>query len=344
MNELMLRERASGGANRLAGAGVRRRMLREMLRIRMVEEEIVRRYPEQEMRCPTHICIGHEAPPVGVSAHLRPGDKVFSAHRSHGHYLAKGGELRGMIAELYGRATGCARGKGGSQHLIDLEAGFMGSAPILASTISVGVGVAWAARRRGEERVVAIYFGDGATEEGAFHEALNFAGVNRLPVLFVCENNLYSVHTPLEVRQPKGRQIHALAAAHGMAGLAGDGNDADAVWRIAKNAVASARAGGGPVLLEYFTYRWKEHCGPNEDIGLGYRSQEELDSWAAHCPIVNYAARLEEEKVIGAADMGRMRGEIEAEITDAFDFARSSPFPEPAELARFVYPTSGEAS
>ena len=341
---MLLQERLSRAAGRLAEPQVRREMLRQMLRIRMVEEEIVRRYPEQEMRCPIHICIGHEAPPVGVSAHLRREDKVFSAHRSHGHFLAKGGDLKAMVAELYGRATGCALGKGGSQHLVDLDAGFMGSAPILASTISVGVGVAWAAQRRGEDKVVAIYFGDGASEEGAFHEALNFAGVNRLPVVFVCENNLYSVHTPLGVRQPKGRQIYQLGAAHGLTGLACDGNDADAVWRVAKNAVASARAGGGPVLLEFFTYRWKEHCGPDEDFGLGYRSREEFDAWRARCPVANYAARLEADDVVTGAEFGAMRKEIGAEIDEAFAFARSSPFPEPDELARFVYPMPGGAA
>lgn len=344
MNDLLLQERAIAVAGQLAAPEVRREMLRRMLRIRMVEEEIVRRYPEQEMRCPTHICIGHEAPPVGVSAHLKADDKVFSAHRSHGHYLAKGGDLKAMIAELYGRATGCALGKGGSQHLVDLKAGFLGSAPILASTISVGVGVAWAARRRGEDKVVAIYFGDGATEEGAFHEALNFAGVNRLAVVFVCENNLYSVHTPLRVRQPRGRQIHQLAAAHGMTGLACDGNDADAVWRVAKNAVASARAGGGPVLMEFFTYRWKEHCGPNEDIDLGYRSREEFDAWTSRCPVASYAARLEADDVVTHVEFGAMQDEIGAEISEAFDFARTSPFPEPSELARFVYPMPGGAA
>jgi len=341
---MLLQERLSRAAGRLAEPQVCREMLRQMLRIRMVEEEIVRRYPEQEMRCPIHICIGHEAPPVGVSAHLRREDKVFSAHRSHGHFLAKGGDLKAMVAELYGRATGCALGKGGSQHLVDLDAGFMGSAPILASTISVGVGVAWAAQRRGEDKVVAIYFGDGASEEGAFHEALNFAGVNRLPVVFVCENNLYSVHTPLGVRQPKGRQIYQLGAAHGLTGLACDGNDADAVWRVAKNAVASARAGGGPVLLEFFTYRWKEHCGPDEDFGLGYRSREEFDAWRARCPVANYAARLEADDVVTGAEFGAMRKEIGAEIDEAFAFARSSPFPEPDELARFVYPMPGGAA
>ncbi|MBO6784188.1 MAG: thiamine pyrophosphate-dependent dehydrogenase E1 component subunit alpha [Alphaproteobacteria bacterium] len=308
-----------------------------MLRVRMVEEEIVERYGEQEMRCPTHITIGQEAPPVGVSAHLRQSDYVFSAHRSHGHYLAKNADLPAMIAELYGKATGCALGKGGSQHLVDLDAGFMGSAPILASTISVGVGVAWAAKRRGEDRVVVIYFGDGATEEGAFHEAINFAGVNRLPVVFVCENNLYSVHTPLEIRQPN-RAIHHLATVHGMEGEGGDGNDVEDVWRIAGDAVERARADGGPSLIEFATYRWKEHCGPLEDVHLGYRDQAEFDSWVEKCPIVNYERRLTDEGVVDTAAVADMRTGIADEIEAAFSFAKESPFPEPDALARFVYP------
>ena len=240
-------------------------MYRQALRIRMVEEEIVAQYPEQEMRCPTHICIGQEAPPVGVSAHLKKSDYVFSAHRSHGHYLAKGGDLNAMIAELYGRSTGCALGVGGSQHLVDLEAGFLGSAPILASTISVGVGAAWASKRRDDGRIVVIYFGDGATEEGAFHEAMNFAGVNRLPVVFVCENNLYSVHSALSVRQPAHRTVKEIGPVHGVEALAGDGNDIDTVWQLAEYGVHRARNEMQPVLLEFFTYRWKEHCGPKED-------------------------------------------------------------------------------
>ena len=207
-------------------------LYREMLRIRLVEERIGDLYAEQEMRCPTHLSIGQEAPPVGVSAHLRRDDLVFSGHRSHAHYLAKGGDLKAMLAELYGRETGCAAGKGGSQHLIDLDCGFMGSAPILASTISVGVGAAWAARLDGHDKVFVIYFGDGATEEGTFHEALNFAGTHRLAVVFVCENNLYSVHSALDVRQPN-RPIHSLAPAHGLHALHGDGNDVDVVHDLA---------------------------------------------------------------------------------------------------------------
>jgi pyruvate dehydrogenase E1 component alpha subunit len=324
--------------NTRASSETRLAMFREALRIRLIEEEIVTRYGEQEMRCPTHICIGQEAPPVGVSAHLQAQDYVFSAHRSHGHYLAKGGDLGAMIAELYGRATGCAAGKGGSQHLIDMDAGFLGSAPILASTISVGVGAAWAARRRSEDRVVVIYFGDGATEEGAFHEALNFAGVNRLPVVFVCENNLYSVHSPLEIRQPVHRTVKDIGPVHGVEALSGDGNDLDVAWQLGEYAVARARSGANPVLLEFFTYRWKEHCGPLEDGHLGYRSETEISEWKERCPVTTYERRLREEQVLSGDAAETMRRQIGEEIEDAFGFAIESPFPKLSELDRFVFP------
>jgi TPP-dependent pyruvate/acetoin dehydrogenase alpha subunit len=321
-----------------ANPDTRLAMYRQALRIRMVEEEIVARYPEQEMRCPTHICIGQEAPPVGVSAHLKTSDYVFSGHRSHGHYLAKGGDLKAMIAELYGRSTGCALGIGGSQHLVDLQAGFMGSAPILASTISVGVGAAWAAKRRGEDRVVVIYFGDGATEEGAFHEAMNFAGVNRLPVVFVCENNLYSVHSALNVRQPPHRTVKDIGPVHGVEALAGNGNDIDAVWQMAEYAIDRARNEITPVLLEFFTYRWKEHCGPGDDLGLGYRSQAEFEHWRNHCPIDFYRKVLASEQILETTLETRMKSEIAQEIDSAFKFAKASAFPPKEEMMRFVFP------
>jgi TPP-dependent pyruvate/acetoin dehydrogenase alpha subunit len=318
-------------------------MYREMLRIRLVEEAIAVRYGEQKMRCPTHLCIGQEAPPVGVSAHLRKDDLVFSGHRSHGHYLAKGGDLKAMLAELYGRATGCAGGKGGSQHLIDLACGFMGSAPILASTISVGVGAAWAAAMNGEDRVVVVYFGDGATEEGTFHEAMNFAGVNRLPVLFVCENNLYSVHSTLDIRQPK-RPIFSLGQAHGVAALHGDGNDVDVVNDLSREAVARARSGEGPTLIELATYRWKEHCGPGDDAALGYRTEQEVLDWKKRDPVATYAARLQAAGAMSVTQEASLRAKLEREVEAAFDFARSSPFPAASELLSHVYPDSGAPS
>jgi TPP-dependent pyruvate/acetoin dehydrogenase alpha subunit len=312
---------------------------REMQRIRLAEEAIVDLYPEQEIRCPTHICIGQEAVPVGISANLELDDYVFSAHRSHGHYLAKGGDMDAMFAELYGKETGCASGRGGSQHLIDLEVGFMGSAPILASTIPVAVGAAWSAVMRNENRVTVVYFGDGATEEGAFHEAMNFAGVKQLPIVFVCENNLYSVHSSLDVRQPGSRRIADLANAHGVASLSGDGNDINAVWDLGQQAIETARSGNGPTLIEFDTYRWKEHCGPLEDTDLGYRSVEELESWQARCPVTSMRAELvtEGEEVEG------LDAEITAEIAESVRFAKSSAFPDPATLFDNVYPGMGDA-
>lgn len=323
--------------NTLIDADLALSMYAQMYRIRMVEAAIAARYTEQEMRCPTHLCTGQEAPPVGVSAHLRREDLVFSGHRSHGHYLAKGGDLKAMLAELYGRATGCAGGKGGSQHLIDLSCGFLGSAPILASTISVGVGAAWGARMAGEDRVVVVYFGDGATEEGVFHEAMNFASVKQLPVIFVCENNLYSVHSALDIRQPN-RPISMLGAAHGMAALRGDGNNVETVYGLAGEAIARARGGRGPTLIEFATYRWMEHCGPNGDLDLNYRSADEMAAWKKRDPVANYRSALLTRGLLDPHREDELRQRVEREIGEAFDFARQSPFPPASELTSHVYP------
>jgi TPP-dependent pyruvate/acetoin dehydrogenase alpha subunit len=320
-------------------ADIRLAMYRKLLRIRLVEEAIASRYHENEMRCPTHLCTGQEAVPVGVSAHLRSDDLVFSGHRSHGHYLAKGGNLKSMLAELYGRATGCAGGKGGSQHLIDLSCGFMGSAPILASTISVGVGAAWAIAMAGENRVVVVYFGDGASEEGAFHEAMNFASVKRLPVIFVCENNLYSVHSPLKVRQPN-RPITALGSAHGMSALAGDGNNVEIVYRIAEEAIARARAGSGPTIIELATYRWMEHCGPNGDIELNYRSAAELATWKERDPVAMYRNALIASDLLTPTSDLTLHRQFQQELEEAFSFAKGSAFPSAGDLMSHIYPRS----
>lgn len=263
---------------------------------------------------------------------------VFSGHRSHGHYLAKGGDLKAMFAELYGRETGCAKGKGGSQHLVDLSCGFMGAAPILASTISVGVGSAWAAKLDRRNEVSVVYFGDGATEEGTFHEAMNFASVHALPVLFVCENNLYSVHSPLDIRQPAGRTIAAFGAAHGMPSATCDGNDPDLMAVHVDDAVARARRGEGPTLLEFQTYRWAEHCGPGSDIALGYRSQEELDQWMAQDPVTGFAARLINEKLLDEEKVEDLYAMHRLAVDAAVEFAKDSPYPQPAALELDVFP------
>jgi TPP-dependent pyruvate/acetoin dehydrogenase alpha subunit len=314
-----------------------RRLFRSMLRIRLIEEGIAQRYAEQQMRCPVHLCIGQEAVAAGVCDLLSADDQVMSTHRAHGHYLAKGGGLRAMLAEMYGKATGCSRGMGGSMHLVDLEAGFLGAAPIVGSTIPIAVGVAFGSVLRGENRVVTAFFGEGATEEGAFHEALNFAALKRLPVLFVCENNLYSVYSPLSVRQPAGREVFRLAAGHGIESRQGDGNDVSEVHAMAQAALGQIRSGAGPVLLEFATYRWREHCGPNYDNHLGYRTEEEFQRWRILCPVERWQKRGLQDGWLSDADVEQWTHEIRAELAAAVEFARSSPVPEARAMLDAVY-------
>jgi len=219
----------------------------------------------------------------------------------------------------------------------------MASAPILASTISIGVGAAWGAVRSGDDRIVVVYFGDGATEEGAFHEAMNFAGLKRLPVIFVCENNLYSVHSAMNVRQPP-RSIASIGAAHGVAAAQGDGNDIRAVHELARQAVQRARAAEGPTLLEFITYRWVEHCGPNGDLELGYRSEIEMAEWKAQDPIDMAWKLLGSAHAENRLDEARIRQEIILEIEEAFAYAKASPFPSMGELTNHVFPAPIVAS
>ncbi len=322
---------------RTRAPAVARQMLREIMRIRMTEERIKELYAEQEMRCPTHFSIGQEAVAVGVCTHLTREEQITSAHRSHAHYLAKGGDLKAMLAELYGKATGCAAGKGGSMHLVDRGAGFLGAVPIVGSTIPIGVGAALASVMQGRPVLAVIFFGDGATETGVFHESLNFAAVHKLPVVMVCENNLYSVLSPLAVRQPEGRKIVRLAEGHGVWSRQGDGNDADEVYALAGEAIAHARAGQGPAFLEFKTYRWLEHCGPLDDRHLGYRPPGEFEAWLARDPLKLYAERLEREGLVTAPDLEAMAGAIAEEIDDAVTFAKSSPFPTRDQLTAHVY-------
>ncbi len=309
----------------------------QMLRIRTVEEKIAELYPEQEMRCPVHLCIGQEAVAVGVCANLSPTDYVLSNHRSHGHYLAKGGNLKAMMAELYGKATGYSQGKGGSMHLVDLSAGFLGATPIVGSTIPIAVGTALGSVMRGEQRVAVIFFGDAATEEGVFHESLNFAVLKGLPVVFVCENNLYSVYSPLSVRQPPNREIFRLVKGHGIESYQGDGNDVIQVYTLAEQAINRARHGNGPTFLEFKTYRWREHCGPYYDNDLGYRTESEFQEWRQRCPLERLRERLLSDGIISSQDIMRMTEELQAEVEDAIAFARESPFPTESGLMEHIY-------
>jgi TPP-dependent pyruvate/acetoin dehydrogenase alpha subunit len=316
---------------------VRLALYRSMLKIRRVEERIKDLYPQGDMRCPTHFSIGQEAVAAGVCRHLRAEDHVISAHRSHAHYIGKGGSLRAMFAELYGKVDGCASGKGGSMHLIDLSVNFLGCVPIVGSTIPIGVGASFGAMLQDRSAITVIFFGDAATETGVFHESVNFAAIHRLPVLFVCENNLYSVNTPLVERQPANRTITELVRGHGIKTSQHDGQLVETVDVAAAETIAHLRTKGGPALLEFMTYRWLEHCGPLGDLHLGYRSQDEFDLWVARCPIRLHRKLLEDDGVMDEAAHVAMDAEIAAEIDDAVTFAQKSPFPARADLNRHIF-------
>ncbi len=306
-----------------------------MLRIRRIEEAIAERYGAQQMRCPVHLSIGQEAVAVGVCSALQPEDGVFSGHRAHAHYLAKGGDLVAMLAEIYGLENGCSRGVGGSMHMVDLNAGFLGAVPIVGATVPLAVGAAWAARLKQENRVIVVFFGDGTFEEGVVHESINFAVLHSLPILFMCENNLYACYTRLSDRQPD-RPIHGVAAAHGCRAITADGNDVQAIYDVTCEAVASLRAGGAPVFLECQTYRWREHCGHNYDDQLGYRPDGELSTWEANCPVKRLTSTLSATPE-GAQFVATSESEIAAEIATAFNTALAGPLPDPADLRGYLY-------
>jgi TPP-dependent pyruvate/acetoin dehydrogenase alpha subunit len=306
---------------------IAKKLLQQLRRIRHVEQEIARRYAEGKMRCPTHLSIGQEGVAAAVGLALATSDLAVSGHRAHAHYLGKGGNLPAMLAEIYGRIDGCSRGKGGSMHLIDESVGFMGSTAIVAGTIPVGVGLAYGIKCKKSSQVSCVFHGDAAVEAGVFFESVNFAVVKKLPVLFLCENNLYSVYSPLSVRQPEGRSIARMAAGLGLQTGSGDGNDVVEVHAKTAQALKSIRAGEGPQLLEFSTYRWLEHCGPNYDNEIGYRTEGEFRSWKAKEPIARFEKTLLSEGTVTSDDLVHMDAAIKQEVNAAFEFAESSPFP-----------------
>lgn len=308
-----------------------------MLRIRSIEERIASLYSEQRMRCPVHLSIGQEAVAVGVCAALRITDYAMSGHRSHAHYLAKGGSLNAMMAELYGKADGCTGGKGGSMHLVDLEAGFVGAVPIVGSTIPIAVGTALASQMEGSDRVTVAFFGEGATEEGVFHESMNFASLKKLPVIFVCENNFFSVYSPMSVRQPAHREVFEQARGHGVPTEQADGNDVRHVHKLTSKAVERARRGDGPTFLEFKTYRWREHCGPNYDNDIGYRAVEEFESWRVLDPIERLSRDLSLETGLAHEPVTASEQRIAAEIDEAVAFAKASPFPQQSSMLQHLF-------
>jgi len=312
------------------------KLLYSMLRIRRIEEALAKRYAEQEMRCPMHLCIGQEAIAVGVGMSLLSSDKMYSNHRAHGHYLAKGGSLNAMISELYGRASGCCGGRGGSMHIIDLDVGFMGSTPIVGGTVPLAVGSAWASKLQNKADVTVIFFGDGCFEEGVVHESLNFAALHHLPILFVCENNDFSVYTRRNERQPD-RSIHQIVAAHGVKTAHGDGNDVELVCNLTDKALVDLRTGKGPWFLEFSAYRWREHCGPDFDDHLRYRTLEEIDSGKATCPINRFKKISLANRLFSSNEIEEMERIIEAEIQQSFNFALTDRKPNLEDAKAFVY-------
>ena len=297
-----------------------------LLRIRLVEEEIAQKYKEQEMRCPVHLCIGQEAIAAGISSLLHKEDIVFSGHRSHGHYLGKGGDLAKMIAEIYGKSTGCSLGRGGSQHLIDLEVNFYGANPIVAETIPVAVGTGLAQIYQKTGNIVAVYFGDAATEEGVTYESLNYASLKNLPVLFICENNLYSISTHIRERQPK-RNIYKIALSSGIKAYSGDGMDILQVLELTKKSLSYIRKNKKPVFIEFMTYRFLEHVGPNPDPA-GSRPDKEKNYWRKKCPVKQFEKYLLGKKILNLEIKAKVISRIKKEIQDAFLFAQESPYPE----------------
>ncbi|NQU38483.1 MAG: thiamine pyrophosphate-dependent dehydrogenase E1 component subunit alpha [Lentisphaerae bacterium] len=319
------------------GVEQRKALLYCMMRIRCVEETIAARYADQKMRCPTHLCTGQEGVSAGVGCALRSDDFAVSGHRAHGHYLGKGGDLRAMLAEIHGKVTGCCRGKGGSMHLVDRSVGFVGSTAIVGGTIPIGVGLGLSIQLRGTDQVSCVFFGEGATEEGVFYEAVNFAVLRNLPVLFVCENNLYSVYSPLAVRQPEGRSLCGIAGEMGMRAERGYGNDVLEVYAKAQQAILSIREGTGPVFLEFATYRHREHCGPNLDDDLGYQPEDERQLWLGRDPISRFQRSLLVAKTITDRDLDAMAVALQRDVDEAFEFAEASSFPEPTDAYEGVY-------
>jgi len=302
-----------------------------MRRIRRVEEEIARIYPTDSIKSPVHLSIGQEPVASGVCEALAREDVVFGSYRGHAMYLAKGGDLRRMIAELYGKVEGCARGKGGSMHLVDAMQGVMGTSAVVATTIPNAVGYAYAMKLRQEKRIVVSFFGDGATEEGVFSEALNFAALKRLPILFVCENNRYAIHTHQSRRQAS-QDICSRVASHGVPAERIEDNDPIAIHdRTAQRAASMRRGDTGPAFLECMTYRWLEHVGPGEDYGIGYRERVEGELWMARDPLRSLGGRLAE------ARRGAIDEAVEVELRDAFALAEAGRFPAPEELHLHIF-------
>ncbi len=309
---------------------------RAMLRIRRIEEEIERRYHQDQMKTPIHLVIGQEATAVGCCSALGPRDLVYTSHRTHGAYLAKGGDLERMLCEMHCRINGCVGSRGGSMHLIDKSVGMAGTSAIVGGAVPIATGAALAAKMKGEDRVVVAFIGDATTEEGVMAESLNFATLKQVPVIFFCENNFYSVQSPLATRQPP-RNLRDWAEGHGLPALAVDGVNVLAVHDAVRGAVARARAGDGPSFIEAQVYRFRAHGGAGDDSKTGYRSEAERASWEVLDPVALFGKHLTSSGRLDGSAIQKMEQEIAAEIGRAFEVALASPNPTEEDLYRHVY-------
>ncbi len=311
------------------------RLYRTMLRIRMFEECVAEMVLAHEVQTPCHLYIGQEAVAAGVCEALRRQDTIWGGHRSHGHYLAKAGDLRGILAEILARSGGCSGGRGGSMHLFSGESGILGTVPLVAGTVPLAVGAALANKLRGDGGVSVAFFGDGAIEEGHVHESLNLASLFDLPTIFVCENNLYASHMHISERRSRDNLCEA-GSFYGMPGVRCDGNDVLSVYRAASQAVRRARAGGGPSFLEMRTFRWRGHVGASWDIDVGVQRRGELEQWLSKDPIAGARGILlrhgatEPQLAAIQADLGR-------EIESAREFARTSPQLDGANTLKHIF-------
>lgn len=317
-------------------AETRRGLLRTMLRIRRVQERIESEYLKDEMKTPVHLYIGQEAIAAGVCATLRTDDAINSNHRSHGHYLAKGGDLKAMMAELFCRSTGCSKGYGGSMHLVDVAHGNLGTSAIVGGGIPIGTGLGMAYQMQKLDRVSVVFFGDGAADEGTLYESLNFAMLKKLPVVYVMENNGWAVCSPTLTRQC-GENVFHKGAPDRLFSAKIDGNDPELVYETARTAVERARAGEGPSFIECVTYRILGHAGCVSQDPKGYRDPAEIEAWRGRCPVCAYQAKLLSEGVLDARTLAETELEIGAEIDAAFDFARQSPLPTAADLHKNLF-------
>ncbi len=299
--------------------------------IRRAEETMAKIYPTDKIKSPMHLSIGQEAISVGVCNALKKDDVVAGTYRGHALYLAKGGSLKKMIAELYGKSTGCAGGKGGSMHLISPENNILGTSAVVGTTIPVAVGYAMALKREGKGRVAAVFMGDGATEEGVFYESINFAALHRLPIVFVCENNGYAIYTALKKRWSTPT-ICDRVAGFGIPTQRFEDGDVFAITKYLNETLPLMRIGEtGPIFMECLTYRWLEHVGPGEDFHLGHRSREEMKFWQENDQIPRLG------KMLDPALKQKIDAEIEEEVMEAVNFAEESPFPKDEELYKYVY-------